>query len=491
MREYSELNTLCDRSEETIDRLRKDLVALDAVYRSTKKDLETARGHLEAERASFTEDRRRLEQRCERLEREVHEREVLWRAKADLIESLQKEKDTALQELRDAHTNERTRWNERVCALESDFRELQADYKSQQSQHTSLLSEQQRLFAAEREQYTGDSQKLLHEMTASHQCALKQMSDEVSNAKDLSSMLAKRERDMLLERVEHEQQMRMDADRRRERETSDARLELERVRQTLEGVTKQRDELLSEATFQLEIVSELRTEKAACKAELAALRISTSERPTYVGALPLDVHSTLRAPTRTMATSPPPQLQSARDESEINQLKDEIGCHENSLAEARAHILVLEGTLEQLRAAVLEEKSTCRHAAEQQRRGYEERIEELQLQLAAVAASHQPCDATTPLTEKLAELQTSLDNCRNDLDDEVAMHEETKRRHDDDDAQHQQRLRALTHRVEELQNALADQQSENSKLVEECDALRISLEDMEQSLADALAAALR
>lgn len=506
MREYTELNQLCDRNEETIDRLRKDLVALDAVYRTAKRDAEVARATNDTNGAAFAEDYGKLEQRCERLEREVAEREQLWREKSSLVESIQREKDAAVQELRDVLVKERVEWNDRIHQLEGDLRNLQADYRAQQSQHSVSTAELQRLFASEREQFAANSQALLRELSTTHQASLAKVSEEVMHTKELSSMLAKKEREMLLERAEHEQQMRIDADRRRERDTSDAKLELERTRESLDIVTKQRDELLSEAKFQLEIVSELRTEKAACKAELSALRVQlSSPHPVPHGAFSgllsavngTTPPSTLHAPTRSATTSPIPTPLPTADQDAHRRLQQQLVDATADLEEAHRHSAMLEASLAQLRSDMLEEKDRYHSGIEIQREAHA--AECLRLRQALDAATTTPAqgaeevvalrEEVARLTDTVAELQRSLAAVRNDFADEVAAHESSKVHHDDQERKLQQKLSTVNHRVEQLQYNLADQQSENAKLVEECEALRVAMGDMEQSFADALAAA--
>jgi chromosome segregation ATPase len=497
MHEYAELNTVCDRHEDTIDRLRRDLVALDAVYRSMKHESECARGESDAAKTANAEDRRRLEQRCERLEREVEEREHLWRGKSSVIDTLQREKDAAVQELRDAFAKERQEWHERLQSLELDLRTLHEEYKSQQAQFIAHSTEQQRLFATEREQYTESSQKLLREVSSSHHASLGKMTEEVSHSKELSSMLAKKEREMLQERIDHEQAMRIDAERRRERETSDATLELERVRQALDAVTKQRDELLSEATFQLEIVSELRTEKAACKAELAALRIAAHQTaaPSLSTMLSAAMPSTLRAPLRSATTSPIPSNRLSDDEQ--RRLEQQVIDLTAAVQESNQHSAALEGTLEQLRSEMVDEKRRYQEtiaALTLTSTEQEADLARLRSQLAVQSAlMSEPRDSEAraqilKLERTIVDLQRSMTTVQNDFADECADHEATKAHQEDQERTLQQRLSAATRRVEELQNSLADQHAENTKLVEECEALRIAMGDMEQSYADALAA---
>lgn len=519
MHEYAELNTVCDRHEDTIDRLRRDLVALDSVYRAAKQDAEAARGSLDAEKSATLEDRKRLEQRCERLEREVEEREKLWRGKSSLIDSLQREKDASVLELRDAFAKERSEWNERIQGLELDLRSLHAEYKAQQTQYLTQSAEQQRLFASEREQYTESSQKLLRELSSSHHSALSKMTEEVSNTKELSSLLAKKEREMLQERVDHEQTMRIDAERRRERDTSDTKLELERVRQSLETVTKQRDELLSEATFQLEIVSELRTEKAACKAELSALRIAASSvqqsassaaaGPPISTILDGAIPNTLRAPQRSATTSPIPSHETRphADAEERRRLEQQVKELTGALEESYQHSATLEGTLEQLRTEILDEKRSHQEslvALRSRNEQLEADVAKLRDELATQLSAPSPPASTTTapdhetiaqyaqdvlrLERTIADLQRSMTTVQNDFADECADNEASKIHHEEQERALKQRLAASARRVEELQNSLADQQGENTKLVEECEALRVAMSDMEQSYADALSA---
>lgn len=408
MDEYSTLNRYCESNEANLSKMREDMLFLDSLYQKAKAESEAAKQAITVERAVHAAEVSSLREQVSGLEQQLRDMKTYPTAAAGEPVPLQPTPEPLL--VIPAPL---------AAAPQVESLQQAADQYRQTSQQ--VISEMREMHAA------------IKEVAAAHDQTLQSVRAEATAARELSIKLADTERQLLMERVEHEQRLRLEVEQRYQRELVAQRDEMAVLKATLEQTSKHRDELISEAKFQLEIISELRVEKAACKAELSALRHTTADGRTDV--------TTLRCPT--------PSSHAANHREDVD--GDDAG----------------------------NEISALQLELSQTKRKLEQATERLQRTANLDRELEESNDALNDMQERVQELQGDLATAEDRL-------QSAKRHAEELEAASERSAVDANLRVESLNRALAEQQHENTRLVEECDSLRTALRDMEQTLADAL-----
>lgn len=288
--------------------------------------------------------------------------------------------------------------------------------------------------------------------------------------------------------------------------------ETARLKEGISDLTAQRDALLADAKSQLQLIAELRGERADARADLASLR---QTKGTEVVVL----HSANGADARCRELeeellAAKEEIARLREEGQAmhQDLQEAIATAEESLTKHNA-IAVSEAVSSAIEKATGQPEAASESAVAGESGGEttapqgtevedsEEAIATLQFEVAELRRQLQHHkeklsnlqtvqNTVDDQAEEISSLEETLQDFRERLEHEEQCHEDTKKNLYKLLDTKEEALRTINDemrsRIDVVNRQLQEQQQENKKLVEECDSLRVALHDMEQVLADAL-----
>ena len=437
-----------------------------SALRAKEADVELLGAEVAAQRQQLVKERDLRHGAEENFMSELAARERIITVQKEQIDAISAERDRLLDRLQNASIasaqNKAMESSSTVQALTAKEREL-ASNKQQleglQERHsealatvTKLTRELEDLRTREtsiKQDHSSDIQRVLRDALASNEAVIEKITKDLMESKAAIERNADRERGSLqaqIQQLSHDALMVKDEHAKALKRVSDY---AEQTQAAYDKLVQQREELLSEAKFQLEIISDLKAEKAGLQAEANTLREAMSVMPLPEGR---------RAASMSLSR---PSLVNISQNNGAGVLQSELP-DQHDMQQSKALQEALDEANGKLQSLTFE-------------------VNELRKQLVRAQ------EALKDRDEDLEEAIAAKEDLERKLEQEKQFNASAQGDLDTLEAKLQARTSELNERLEALVQQNKDLAEQNIVLREKADATDIAMHEMEQVLADALA----